>query len=213
MNSSRTFQTSQIGTSQSLLRTAGALLFLIAVLTATPATAYAHNGNSDPNVVHACVQKSSNQVRIVGVDGSCTRSETADHWSIIGPQGPTGATGATGATGPTGLTGATGPAGPPGVGGGLQIVAVTVFGGGGTDNLTVANATSFDLNGVSTVTFATPFSVVPHVFVTILQAPSATFAHQLSVISVTTSAVVVRISEGSVFGAFSENYNLLAIGN
>lgn len=43
MNILRTFQTLQIGTRQSLLnlRTAGALLFLIGVLTAIPATAYA----------------------------------------------------------------------------------------------------------------------------------------------------------------------------
>ena len=49
--------------------------------------AYAHDGNSDPAVVHACVQKSSNQVRIVGVAGSCTNAEVALHWSITGPQG------------------------------------------------------------------------------------------------------------------------------
>lgn len=118
MNSLRTFQTFQIGTSQSLLRAAGALLFLIAVLTAIPATTYAHNGNSDPNAVHACVQKSSNQVRIVGVDGSCTNSETAVHWSIVGPQGPVGPTGATGATGS---------------GGDLVLVVMDDFDSGGLD--------------------------------------------------------------------------------
>lgn len=41
MNTLRTFQIVQRGTRQSLLRTAGALLFLIGVLTAIPATAYA----------------------------------------------------------------------------------------------------------------------------------------------------------------------------
>ncbi len=50
MNSLRTFQTFQIGTSQGLLRTAGALFFLIAVLIAIPATAYAQLAYADVQV-------------------------------------------------------------------------------------------------------------------------------------------------------------------
>src|SRR5678815_5328566 len=94
----------------------GALLFVI------PTLSYAHGGNNDPDVVHACVQQNSNQVRIVGLNGTCTNSETAAHWSIsgvgapgpTGPAGPAGATGATGPAGPAGPTGATGAAGPAG---------------------------------------------------------------------------------------------------
>ena len=84
--------------------------------------AYAHDGNSDPAVVHACVQKSSNQVRIVGVAGSCTNAEVALHWSITGPQGAQGPTGAQGAQGMPGPTGPQGIQGIPGAQGtqGLQ---------------------------------------------------------------------------------------------
>ena len=101
----------------------GTALFILISLLKSPSIIYAHAGNSDPNVIHACVQQSSNQVRIVGVNGSCTNAEVAVHWSILGPQGPIGPTGPSGATGPTGpagargATGATGPAGPAGTAG------------------------------------------------------------------------------------------------
>jgi len=81
---------------------------------ASAAPAYAHVGNSDPEVVHACVGKILKVTRIVGVAGSCANSEDAVHWAITGPQGvpgPQGLQGLTGAQGPAGATGAQGPQG------------------------------------------------------------------------------------------------------
>jgi len=88
---------------------------LLVSVTAFPTTASAHSGNSDPNVIHACVQQSNDHVRIVGVNGSCTGAEVPVHWAIAGPQGPVGPqgpAGAPGASGPAGPPGAQGPAGP-----------------------------------------------------------------------------------------------------
>src|SRR5829696_6701637 len=87
-----------------------------------------HEGNSDPNAIHACVNNVTKLARIVGVNGTCLTSpppsaEAAVHWYIVGPTGPQGATGATGPQGPigpqgvpgqTGPAGAIGPAGPAG---------------------------------------------------------------------------------------------------
>ena len=94
-----------------LAMTSTALLLGISI-TMLPSEVYAHAGNSDPNQVHACVQQSSNQVRIVGVNGSCSNSEVAVHWSIVGPEGPVGPAGPQGPAGPTGATGPQGPQGP-----------------------------------------------------------------------------------------------------
>ncbi len=78
------------------------------------------------DAIYACVQKSSQQVRIVAASEACRSTETRVNWSVAGPAGPagptgpagpigaTGPTGATGAPGPTGPTGATGPPGPAG---------------------------------------------------------------------------------------------------
>ncbi len=91
--------------------------------------AQAHGGNTDPNAIHACRRNNNGDVRIVGVGGSCLVNETAEHWSIVGPQGPqgpqglmgpqgsqgvAGPQGPIGLQGPQGPTGATGPAGPQG---------------------------------------------------------------------------------------------------
>jgi Protein of unknown function (DUF1566)/Collagen triple helix repeat (20 copies) len=97
-----------------------ALLFM-----AIPAIVGAHEGNDDPNVIHACVNNSSKIARIVGVTGSCLGPqsgwpETAVHWDITGPsgpQGPRGAIGLTGATGPQGPIGPQGTKGDAGVAG------------------------------------------------------------------------------------------------
>lgn len=89
--------------------------FMLAVGTAFFSTpAYAHDGDSNPNVVHACIQQGSKQVRIVGVNGACTNSESAAHWAITGPAGPPGPAGA---AGPAGEQGPGGPAGPAGLNG------------------------------------------------------------------------------------------------
>jgi hypothetical protein len=98
------------------ISTAAAGLLAIVVV-ASPHALFAHAGNSDPNVVHACIHQGNNQARIVGVNGSCSNAEVPVHWSIVGPQGPAGpqgATGAQGAAGPQGATGGQGPAGPAG---------------------------------------------------------------------------------------------------
>ena len=75
--------------------------------------AWAHGGNGDPSVVHACISALGG-VRIVGVNGSCSGSETAAHWAMVGPIGPIGPMGATGPAGPAGPTGAAGAIGPAG---------------------------------------------------------------------------------------------------
>ena len=105
--------------SASIVLTTGTI-FLIAVASLVfPINGYAHDGDSNPNVIHACVQQGSKQVRIVGVNGSCTNSETAAHWAVVGPAGPAGPQGpagpaAAGLPGPAGAAGATGPQGPAG---------------------------------------------------------------------------------------------------
>lgn len=97
-----------------------AILLPIATIAVFPVDARAHAGNADPGVIHACVQRGSDQVRIVGATGVCTNAEQAVHWSIVGPQGPAGATGprgpqgSQGPQGPQGPQGSVGPSGSPG---------------------------------------------------------------------------------------------------
>jgi hypothetical protein len=100
------------------------MLAVGALIVATLATtaAFAHGG--DRSKVHACINKETRRVRIVGPNKPCKAGERARHWAIRGPAGPAGADGADGAdgatgptgpsggpTGPTGATGATGPMG------------------------------------------------------------------------------------------------------
>src|SRR5438876_4949923 len=61
--------------------------------------------------IYACVQKSSDHVRIVDATESCRPVETRVTWSIVGPQGVKGDPGATGAQGPQGIQGVKGDAG------------------------------------------------------------------------------------------------------
>jgi hypothetical protein len=56
----------------------------------------------DPAVVHACLQKNSGSVRIVGPAEACRNSEVAMHWGLVGPAGPAGSPGAPGPAGPPG---------------------------------------------------------------------------------------------------------------
>jgi hypothetical protein len=79
--------------------------------------------------IYACVNTTTQAVRIVPSLASCVAGETGISWAqtgatgATGPQGPPGVPGATGATGPAGATGAqgpignTGPAGPTGAAG------------------------------------------------------------------------------------------------
>lgn len=92
-------------------------VFLTAAIASVPTSAYAHAGNSDPSVIHACVQKSSDHVRIVEVNGSCKNAEAPVHWSIGGSQGPPGPAGPQGPAGPPGPAGPAGPTGPAGTAG------------------------------------------------------------------------------------------------
>lgn len=112
------------------------LLITIAglALCAIPATATAHGGNNDPNVVHACIGNVSKVVRIVGVSDVCLASphfvaETPAHWSIQGPQGPQGAQGPQGPQGTAGTNGIDGTNGTNGIDG-----ASVTFGGYFTGN-------------------------------------------------------------------------------
>lgn len=66
-------------------------------------SADAHDGNNDPNVVHACVSRVSKVARIVGVAGTCVSApaflaEVPMHWSISGPGGPQGPQGQPGSS-------------------------------------------------------------------------------------------------------------------
>src|SRR5688572_12325726 len=96
----------KVWTVAALLPIAGIFVFAV--------DARAHAGNSDPGVVHACVHRSSEQVKIVSATGSCSNAETAVHWPMIGPQGPAGPTGARGPMGPSGPQGPQGSQGPGG---------------------------------------------------------------------------------------------------
>jgi hypothetical protein len=93
--------------------TIGAFLALVP-LTVFAVKAEGHENNPNPNVIHACVQRASDQVRLVGANGACTRGETALHWSIAGAQGPSGPAGPSGLPGPNGPVGPQGPQGPSG---------------------------------------------------------------------------------------------------
>ena len=75
------------------------------------------------DVINACVNKSSGELKIVDAGTTCPNNWVALQWNAqgvsgatgaTGPAGPTGATGATGPTGANGATGATGAAGPTG---------------------------------------------------------------------------------------------------
>ena len=100
------------------------LLAAVATAVVVIPAALAHGGNSDPNAIHACVNRLGD-VRILGymgysIDGPCPM--LGGPWAIVhwGTAGATGATGASGPSGPkgttgaTGSTGATGPSGPQG---------------------------------------------------------------------------------------------------
>ena len=76
----------------------GAAALLMALLSAsTPQRAYADGGNT--SLVHACVNRSTQQVRIVGPNDACNPlGEISLHWVMTGPQGPLAPAGQPGAT-------------------------------------------------------------------------------------------------------------------
>jgi len=76
-------------------------LFLLVLLTAATVLAsveqvVAHAGNTSPSVIHACVNRTNGNTRIVGLTGVCTSAEDPIHWGIVGPQGPQGPAGPAG---------------------------------------------------------------------------------------------------------------------
>ena len=69
----------------------------------------AHGGNMA--LIHACVNNTSGEIKIVGANSNCPSNYRALDWNI---QGPTGQQGAQGQQGPIGLVGPVGPIGPVG---------------------------------------------------------------------------------------------------
>ena len=115
-------------------------------------------------VIHACVNKRTGVVRIVGASARCRRGESAIAWNgqgsrgpagepgAAGPQGPAGPAGTKGATGSAGTAGAVGPAGPAGPAGpslpsleSLNGVGCHLAGAPGTATLT------YDASGIATL--------------------------------------------------------------
>jgi hypothetical protein len=91
-----------------------ALVAGVALVATAPGRAMAQG------VVHACVQKSSGQVRVLAAGESCRATEVGVDWGLAGPRGaqgpagPQGPTGPQGTQGPQGPQGAQGPQGPEG---------------------------------------------------------------------------------------------------
>jgi hypothetical protein len=86
------------------VRTQPGRLFLLTLFTAATVLASveqvgAHAGNTSPSVIHACVNRTNGNTRIVGLTGSCSSAEDASHWGIVGPQGPQGPAGPAGPAG------------------------------------------------------------------------------------------------------------------
>jgi Collagen triple helix repeat (20 copies) len=65
-------------------------------------------------VLHACAQRSSGQLRLVGSKQACKKDEERVAWNIAGPAGPSGQNGVNGTPGAPGAQGPAGPAGPSG---------------------------------------------------------------------------------------------------
>src|SRR6476646_7249897 len=69
-----------------------ALALLAAALLGTAAAAIAWAAAGDSAVIHACVAKGSDLVRIPAA-GGCRPNETGVDWNAQGPQGPAGPSG------------------------------------------------------------------------------------------------------------------------
>jgi Collagen triple helix repeat (20 copies) len=62
-------------------------------------------------VIFACKNNSSGELKIVAVNATCPNNSTLISWNVTGPQGPPGIQGPVGPVGPIGATGLTGPVG------------------------------------------------------------------------------------------------------
>jgi hypothetical protein len=80
----------------------------------------AHGGNTA--LIHACVNNTSGEIKIVGANSNCPSNYRALDWNIQGPAGQQGPIGSVGPAGPVGPVGPAGPIGPQGLQGepGLQ---------------------------------------------------------------------------------------------
>ncbi len=67
-------------------RSYGSVLLLVAAILAGAGIASAHGG--DTTLIHACVNKDSGGIRIVGATSHCLRSEVPLDWNKEGPPGP-----------------------------------------------------------------------------------------------------------------------------
>jgi len=66
------------------------------------------------NTINACVNRTTNLVRIISAGDTCKSGEDPLSWNIVGPAGPSGPAGPTGAAGAVGPAGPAGPSGPVG---------------------------------------------------------------------------------------------------
>ena len=89
-------------------RTAVALAIIVPVV---GAASWVSASENSPPAIHACVDRTNGQVRIVSAGDPCRRHENPLEWNQEGPSGPAGAPGDPGPSGPQGEPG---PAGPPG---------------------------------------------------------------------------------------------------
>ncbi|HEX8204570.1 MAG TPA: hypothetical protein VF587_00775, partial [Solirubrobacteraceae bacterium] len=89
------------------LGTPAIVLGILAAILLT-GVAVSQTGPSSRSSIHACVDRDSRAVRIVGSGRKCRRGEQRVRWARIGPvgdRGPAGAPGAPGAPGANGVAG------------------------------------------------------------------------------------------------------------
>jgi len=129
------------------LRRIGLAAAMCVPIIVAPTLAVAVNQQAATTTVHACANKSTGALRVAT---SCTRTERAITWDVVGPRGlpgtpgspgtagspgpsgPSGPPGPSGAPGSTGPIGPSGPAGPPGspAGGATYEYTITYSGTG-----------------------------------------------------------------------------------
>jgi hypothetical protein len=69
---------------------------------------------SAQQVLYACVNNNSGEVKFVSATAACPGNSTKVNWNVVGPQGPQGPQGPVGPQGPAGPQGLQGPVGPQG---------------------------------------------------------------------------------------------------
>lgn len=99
------------------------LLALAIILVTLASTTFVHAHGGDITLIHACVNNTSGEIKIVGVNVTCASNYRALDWNIQGPAGSPGPMGPAGPAGTQGPQGLTGPQGPAGISG-LEVVTV-----------------------------------------------------------------------------------------